>query len=83
MMEIEYRFNISKQMPNMEKSERTLAKYYSQLGLGFICGVSLLIYGDSMSKVIKFIRERTPFILVVYGAYIYFHSYSRELLQIF
>jgi len=29
-----------------------------------------------MSKVVKFVRERTPFILVVYGAYIYFRSYS-------
>jgi len=29
-----------------------------------------------MSKVIRFVRERTPFILIVYGAYIYFRSYS-------
>jgi transposase-like protein len=29
-----------------------------------------------MSKVVRFIRERTPFILIVYGAYIYFRSYS-------
>jgi len=29
-----------------------------------------------MSKVIRFVRERTPFILVVYGAYIYFRSFS-------
>jgi len=29
-----------------------------------------------MSKVVRFVRERTPFILVVYGAYIYFHSFS-------
>ena len=29
-----------------------------------------------MSKVIRFVRERTPYILVVYGAYIYFRSFS-------
>jgi protease II len=28
----------------------------------------------NMSKVIRFVRERTPYILVVYGAYIYFRS---------
>jgi hypothetical protein len=39
-------------------------------------GVSLLIYGETMSKVVRFIRERNPFILIVYGAYIYFRSYS-------
>ncbi|MEM2509895.1 MAG: hypothetical protein QXY40_03490 [Candidatus Methanomethylicia archaeon] len=27
-----------------------------------------------MSKVVRFVRERTPFTLVVYGAYIYFRS---------
>jgi len=45
--------------------------------------VFLLIYGETMSKVIKFVRERTPFILIVYGAYIYFVRTLRELLQIF
>jgi transposase-like protein len=29
-----------------------------------------------MSKVVRFVRERNPFILIVYGAYIYFRSYS-------
>jgi transposase-like protein len=29
-----------------------------------------------MSKVVRFVRERTPYILVVYGAYIYFRSFS-------
>jgi transposase-like protein len=29
-----------------------------------------------MSKVIRFVRERTPYILVVYGAYVYFRSFS-------
>jgi len=37
-------------------------------------GVLFLVYGESMVKVVKFVRERTPFILVVYGAYIYFRS---------
>jgi hypothetical protein len=55
--------------------EKSYAKYYSQLGLSFICGV-LSLSMVIMSKVIKFVRERTPFILVVYGAYIYFRSYS-------
>jgi hypothetical protein len=30
-----------------------------------------------MSKVVRFIRERTPFILIVYGAYIYLFIFSR------
>jgi len=46
------------------------------VNLSFIWGGSLLIYGETMSKVIRFVRERNPFILVVYGAYIYFRSYS-------
>jgi hypothetical protein len=29
-----------------------------------------------MSKAIRFVRERTPFILIIYGAYIYFRSFS-------
>ncbi|MEM1545039.1 MAG: hypothetical protein QXY40_02030 [Candidatus Methanomethylicia archaeon] len=32
-----------------------------------------------MVKVVKFVRERTPFILVVYGAYIYFRSCSSRM----
>ncbi|MEM2193673.1 MAG: hypothetical protein QW803_04335 [Candidatus Methanomethylicia archaeon] len=32
-----------------------------------------------MVKVIKFVRERTPFTLVVYGAYIYFRSCSSRM----
>jgi len=28
----------------------------------------------NMSRVIRFVREGTPYILVVYGAYIYFRS---------
>ncbi|MEM2304997.1 MAG: hypothetical protein QXK51_06585 [Candidatus Methanomethylicia archaeon] len=32
-----------------------------------------------MSKVVKFVRERTPFILVVYGAYICFRSCSSRM----
>jgi len=42
-------------------------------------GVLSLIYGVSMSKVVKFVRERTPFILVVYGAYICFRSCSSRM----
>ena len=37
-------------------------------------GALSLIYGESMVKVVKFVRERTPFTLVVYDAYIYFRS---------
>jgi hypothetical protein len=37
-------------------------------------GVLSLNYGETMSKVIRFVRERTPFILIIYGAYIYFRS---------
>jgi hypothetical protein len=29
-----------------------------------------------MSRIVRFVRERTPYILVVYGAYIYFRSFS-------
>ena len=33
-----------------------------------------LNYGETMSKVIRFVREGSPYILVVYGAYLYFRS---------
>jgi len=46
-------------------------------------GVLSLVYGESMVKVVRFIRERTPFTLVVYGAYIYFVHVLLEWLQIF
>ena len=39
-------------------------------------GVLSLNYGETMSKAIRFVRERTPFILIIYGAYIYFRSFS-------
>ena len=42
-------------------------------------GVLSLNYGDFMSKVIRFVRERTPYILIVYGAYIYFRSFSSRM----
>ena len=28
----------------------------------------------NMSRIVRFVRERTPFILIIYGAYIYFRS---------
>ncbi|MEM2192853.1 MAG: hypothetical protein QW534_00800 [Candidatus Methanomethylicia archaeon] len=34
-----------------------------------------------MSKVIRFIREETPFTLVVYGAYICFRSCSSRMVS--
>ena len=36
---------------------------------------SLLNYGETMSKIVRFVRERTPFILIVYCLYI-FRSFS-------
>jgi len=42
-------------------------------------GVLSLNYGETMSKVIRFVRERTPFILIIYGAYIYFRSFSSRM----
>jgi len=39
-------------------------------------GVLSLNYDETMSKAIRFVRERTPFILIIYGAYIYFRSFS-------
>gem|GEM_PF-2640922 len=42
-------------------------------------GVLSLNYGETMSKAIRFVRERTPFILIIYGAYIYFRSCSSRM----